>query len=90
MPSPVANGPPVKLKEVPVVTSELHPLPKVVVHPAPGSGSLLKIRLGSDTVTVPVDPVSKVLMTLAEAFETNSKPPTRTKVSLHRLDGMLP
>jgi len=63
-----------------VVTSELHPLPSVVVHVPEGraAGSLLKIRLFSDTVTVPVDPVSKVLMTLAEAFDTKSKPPDRT------------
>jgi len=69
-----------KLKEVDVATSELHPLPSVVVHVPNGraAGSLLKIRLFSDTVTVPVDPVSNVLMTLAEAFDTKSKPPDRT------------
>jgi hypothetical protein len=38
----------------------------------------LKIKLVSDAVTVPVDPVSRVLMTLADAFETKSKPPART------------
>jgi hypothetical protein len=42
------------------------------------AGSLLNITLFSDTVTFPVDPVSKVFMTLAEAFETKSKPPDRT------------
>jgi len=69
-----------KLKEVDVATSELHPFPSVVVHVPDGraAGSLLKIRLFSDTVTVPVDPVSKVFMTLADAFETKSKPPDRT------------
>jgi len=36
------------------------------------------MRLFSDTVTFPVEPVSNVLMTLAEAFETKSKPPART------------
>jgi len=78
IPSPTASGPPKNDKVVFVVTSELHPLPSVVVHPAPGSGSILKIILGSDIVIVPVDPVSKVLTTLAEASETKSKPPART------------
>jgi hypothetical protein len=80
IPSPVASGPPRNDKVVFVVTSELQPLPSVVVHVPEGraAGSLLKIRLCSDTVTVPVDPVSKVLMTLAEAFELKSKPPDRT------------
>jgi hypothetical protein len=32
----------------------------------------------SDTVTVPVDPVSKVPLTVAEAFETRSKLPAKT------------
>jgi hypothetical protein len=75
IPSPVANGPPIKLREVDVVTSELQPLPNVVVHVPEGNaaGSLLKMTLFSDAVTVPVDPVSKVLMTVAEAFETKSK-----------------
>jgi hypothetical protein len=35
----------------------------------------LKITLVSDAVAVPVEPVSKVLMTLADASETKSKPP---------------
>jgi hypothetical protein len=59
-----------------VATSELQPLPKYVVQATPGSGSLLKTKLSSDAVTVPVEPVSKVLMTLAEASETESKQPT--------------
>ena len=69
-----------KLKEVDVATSELHPFASVVVHVPDGraEGSLLKIRLFSDTVTVPVDPVSKVFITLADAFETISRPPDRT------------
>src|ERR1700676_263979 len=80
IPSPVASGPPVNVKEVPDATSELHPLPSDVVHVPEGSaaGSLLKITLLSDTVTFPVEPESNVLITLAEAFETNSKPPVRT------------
>jgi hypothetical protein len=36
------------------------------------------MTLFSDTVTFPEDPESKVLMTLAEAFDTKSKPPDRT------------
>jgi hypothetical protein len=78
IPSPTASGPPTNDKEVDVATSELHPLPSVVVHPAPGSGSLLKIILGSDTVNVPVDPVSKVPAVSAEASETTSKAATST------------
>jgi hypothetical protein len=75
IPSPTVSGPPVKAKVVFVVTSELHPLPSVVVQVPEGKaeGSLLKITLFRDAVTVPVDPVSRVLMTLAEAFETKSK-----------------
>jgi hypothetical protein len=63
-----------------VETSELQPLPSVVVQVPKGkaAGSLLKIMLLSDIVAVPVDPESRVLMTLAEAFETKSKPPART------------
>jgi hypothetical protein len=78
IPSPVSSGPPVKLSEVPAATFELHPFPSVVVHPGWGraAGSLLKIKLVSDAVTVPVDPVSSVLMTVAEAFGTKSKLPT--------------
>ena len=69
-----------KFKLVFVATSELHPLPRVVVHVPKGkaAGSLLKMRLLSDTVTVPVDPVGKLLITLAEAFEPKNKPPDRT------------
>jgi len=80
IPSPIASGPPVKVKDVPVATSELHPLPSDVVHVLVGraAGSLLKITLLSDTVTFPVEPESKVLITLAEAFETKSKPAVRT------------
>jgi hypothetical protein len=80
IPSPVVSGPPVKVKEVPDATSELHPFPSVVVHVPKGSaaGSLLKMTLLSDTVTLPVEPESNVLITLAEAFETKSKPPVRT------------
>jgi len=80
IPSPVANGPPVKVRVVPLATSALHPRPNVVVHVPRGraEGSLLKIRLFSDTVTFPVEPESKVFITLAEAFETISKPPDRT------------
>jgi len=79
-PSPTNSGPPIKDKVVFVETSELQPLPSVVVQVAEGkaAGSLLKISLVSDIVSVPVDPVSRVLMTLAEAFETKSKPPART------------
>ena len=80
IPSPVASGPPIKDKEVPDATSELHPLPSVVVQVPEGSaaGSLLKMTLLSPTVTFPVEPESNVLITLAEAFETKSKPPVRT------------
>jgi len=80
IPSPVANGPPVKVNDVPDATSELHPLPSDVVQVPVGraAGSLLKITLLSDTVTFPVEPESNVLITLAEAFETRSKPPVRT------------
>jgi hypothetical protein len=69
IPSPVANGPPTKVKLVPAATSELHPRPSVVVHVPKGSaaGSLLKMKLLSDIVTFPVDPVSKVFMVVAEA-----------------------
>ncbi len=74
IPSPTPRGPPIKLKLVPVVTSELQPFPSVVVQPkGKAAGSLLKIRLFSDSVAVPLDPVSRVLMTLAEAFETKSR-----------------
>ena len=47
IPSPTPSGPPMNDKLVFVVTSELHPLPRVVVHVPPGraAGSLLKIRL---------------------------------------------
>jgi hypothetical protein len=70
----------VNVKEVPDATSELHPLASDVVHVPEGraDGSLLKMTLLSDTVTFPVEPESKVLITLAEAFETKSKPPVRT------------
>jgi hypothetical protein len=80
IPSPVVSGPPVNAKEVPAATSELHPFPSDVVHVPKGraAGSLLKITLLSDTVTFPVEPESKVLITLAEAFETKSKPPVST------------
>jgi hypothetical protein len=63
-----------------VATSELQPLPTVVVHVPEGSaaGSLLKMKLFSDIVAVPVDPVSKVLITLAEEFEPKNRPPHRT------------
>jgi hypothetical protein len=62
-------------KVVFVATSELHPLPSVVVHDNAGNaaGSLLKIVLLSENVTVPVDPVSTVPVTLAEAPETKRK-----------------
>jgi Amidohydrolase len=74
IPSPTPRGPPIKLKLVPVVTSELQPFPSVVVQPkGKAAGSLLKIRLFSDSVAVPLEPVSRVLMTLAEAFETKSR-----------------
>jgi hypothetical protein len=51
-----------------------------VVHVPEGraAGSLLKMTLLSDTVMFPVEPVSKVFVTLAEAAETKSKPPART------------
>lgn len=81
IPSPVASGPPIKARVVFVVTSELHPLPRVVVHVPPGiaAGSLLKIKLRSENVAVPVDPESKVFVTSAEASETKSKPLARTR-----------
>ena len=87
IPSPVASGPPAKAKVVFVVTSELHPFKSVVVHVPEGraAGSLLKTTLAIVTVTVPVDPVSKVFMTLAEAFETKSKPPARTATGAKNL-----
>src|SRR5579864_3049273 len=86
IPSPVVNGPPVKAKVVPLATSALHvcacetDVGVIQLDGAPGfaAGSLLKIRLFSDTVTFPVEPESKVFMTLAEAFETMSKPLDRT------------
>jgi len=70
IPSPVASGPPIKAKVVFVETSELQPLPSVVVQVPKGkaAGSLLKIMLLSDIVAVPVDPESRVLMTLADFF----------------------
>jgi len=79
IPSPTPRGPPIKLKLVPVATSELHPFPSVVVQPGEGkaTGSLLKIKLFSDNVAVPVDPVSRVWSTLPEAFETKSRLPTK-------------
>jgi len=78
IPSPVTSGPPTKLSEVPAATFELHPFPSVVVQVPEGkaAGSLLKIKLVSDAVTVPVDPVSKVFITVADASDTQSKPPT--------------
>lgn len=81
IPSPTASGPPINAKVVFVVTSELHPLPSVVVHVPTGiaAGSLLKIKLLTENVAVPVDPESKVLITLAEASETKTKPPARTR-----------
>jgi hypothetical protein len=80
IPSPTDSGPPTKLKVVPVATSELHPLPSVVVHVPMGkaAGSLLNTTLFSDAVTVPVDPESNVLMTLAEALEARRKLPRVT------------
>lgn len=80
IPSPVVSGPPVNVKDVPAATSELHPRPSDVVHVPEGraAGSLLKMTLLSDIVRFPVDPVSNVFVTLAEASETKSKPPTRT------------
>jgi hypothetical protein len=76
IPSPVASGPPIKPKLVLVATSELHPLPSAVVQVPEGKaeGSVLKMTPFSDAVTVPVDPVSRVLMTVAEALEVKSKP----------------
>ena len=77
IPSPTVSGPPTKDKVVFVATSELHPLPSVVVHVPAGKaeGSLLKITLFRDAVTVPVDPLSSVPITVAEAFGTKSKLP---------------
>jgi len=73
IPSAVASGPPVKVKLVLVATSELHG-PRA--HTPTAEGSKLKTTLLSVAVTVPVDPVSNVPITVAEAFGTKSKLPT--------------
>jgi hypothetical protein len=75
IPSPVVRGPPRKARLVLVATSELQPLASVVVQVPEGKadGSLLNMTLLSEAVTVPVDPVSSVLITVAEAFEAKSK-----------------
>jgi hypothetical protein len=62
---------PVKTRFVPAATSEFPP------PTAAGSGLKIKM-LGSDIVTVPRDPVNKVLKVLAEAAGKKSKPPART------------
>src|SRR5437763_691393 len=64
IPSLVVSGPPTKARLVLVATSELQPLPSVVVQMPEGNpeGSLLNMTLLSEAVTVPVDPVSRVLM----------------------------
>src|SRR5579864_9329925 len=58
---------PANVRLVPFATSEF--------PPPTAAGSLLKMALFSDTVTVPDDPVSNVPIRLAEALETSSKPP---------------
>src|SRR5579864_2833797 len=61
---------PANVRLVPFATSEF--------PPPTAAGSGLNTMASSDSVTVPEDPVSKVCVTLAEAFETKSKPPART------------
>jgi len=70
---------PAKARLVPFATSEFHGGPAGL-----DEGSVLNITEVSDTVTVPADPVFKVLITLAEAFETKSKPPVRTATGASR------
>jgi hypothetical protein len=86
IPSSTLSGPPVKAKVVLVSTSELHPLPRVVVQVPLGkaAGSLLKKKLFSDIVAVPVEPVSRVLTTSAEAVETKSRLAVRTATRVQR------
>jgi hypothetical protein len=81
-PSPVNKQPgepstpeqPAKLRPVPFVTFEF--------PPPMAAGSLLKMTLFSDTVTFDEDPVRRVPVTLAEAFETNSKPPAAHRLNI--------
>jgi len=64
---------PTKLRLVPFPTSAFHGGPGGV-----DEGSRLNVTELIVTVTVPPDPVFKLPMMLAEAFETISKPPART------------
>jgi len=61
---------PANARLVPFATSEF--------PPPTAAGSMLKNRLFNDAVTVPEEPVSRVPVTVAEAFETKNKLPAKT------------